>query len=69
MVPPLPTPWHMAVLVGLLFLWLILAVWTRLTTSHVGKLPLTGNNVGFGFFCLGTAGHTSPLVADVGRPH
>ncbi len=52
LVPPLTTPWHMVFLVGLLFLWLILAVWTRLTTSHVGKLPLTGNNVGFGFFCL-----------------
>ena len=52
LVPPLVMPWSLAFLTALTFVWLAVAIWTRLTSSHVGKLPLTGNNMGFGFFCL-----------------
>lgn len=52
LVPPLIVPWSLALVTGLLFLWLVLAVWTRLTTSHVGRASPEGNNLGFGFFCL-----------------
>lgn len=52
LVPPLPMPWSLAVLTLVLFAWLALAIWARLTTSHVGRPPMGGKNLGFGFFCL-----------------